>query len=756
MGLSHLPIDVVYTWVNGSDPHLIKDLELYKSYLMNPNQSEPSFVEKLKIFTGRSLLEASNKKVKQEDAKVNPDSPFVDVQGCPMDRCIQAPVVVSKTPFDQSEIDLNHIRTFVSFESALDIKAASPTNLEGKFLFIKFPSVKDAKAAMDKVLTLESKSLSFSLVYYTSEHGNGPFVKTSSTLVNIGKCILPDIDKISGILSFDTTKKVICVDKNSFWNVKKICKTVYPLDTYLVWPPWDKYALSGISFSDVGAHRFADNEELRYSLRSLATYAPWVRNIYIVTNGQIPNWLNVNHPRIHIVTHREIFRNSSHIPSFSSPAIESNLHNIPRISNHFLYLNDDVILGRNVYPDDFITKEGYKIYLAWNIPNCNPGCPPNWLSDGYCDIPCNVTACNYDGGDCLKGGETAKVQAQNIMNQHLGEVGQANYAENYCNIGCSRSWVCDKYCDPACNHKKCGFDGGDCQTHNMKLHLFEVSLWKVSNYSLIDVPKGIHAMYINVSLPEDKVLSSTYETVERSVVRTATLSLPHKVLTLTFYANRTETVEFTFVTEKRVRLICKLNIDSNPSDKPYKKLKPVQDDSNIQDESWEVPEKKVISVTKLNKQTFLRNDDIDINVLDAAAKVYLKQLQAQVDNGILTDEGKKYRLIRFLKLQTHDNDNLPIKEGIAPGRKLLEVIDLVPQRKLLDSFADSLHHVNNLYTLHFGKIQRKVISHMPFLINKTIVNDLQSRCVRNSYASMIIIGNEIYYKIVRIFLLSAF
>ena len=39
-------------------------------------------------------------------------------------------------------------------------------------------------------------------------------------------------------------------------------------------------------------------QELRYSLRSVEKYAPWVRNIYIVTNGQIPYWLDLSHPRI--------------------------------------------------------------------------------------------------------------------------------------------------------------------------------------------------------------------------------------------------------------------------------------------------------------------------------------------------------------------------------------------------------------------------------------------------------------------------
>lgn len=102
---------------------------------------------------------------------------------------------------------------------------------------------------------------------------------------------------------------------------------------------------------DISASRFADNEEMRYSLRSVVQYAPWVRHVFIVTNGQIPSWLNLDNPRITLVTHevcvgsglpaellaivsfqQEIFYNKSHLPTFSSPAIESHLHRIPGLS----------------------------------------------------------------------------------------------------------------------------------------------------------------------------------------------------------------------------------------------------------------------------------------------------------------------------------------------------------------------------------------------------------------------------------------
>ena len=77
-------------------------------------------------------------------------------------------------------------------------------------------------------------------------------------------------------------------------------------------------------------------------------HAPWIRRIYIVTNGQIPNWANLKNPKFHIVTHEEIFQNKSHLPTFSSPSIEAHLHKIPDLTERFIYCNDDVMLANDV------------------------------------------------------------------------------------------------------------------------------------------------------------------------------------------------------------------------------------------------------------------------------------------------------------------------------------------------------------------------------------------------------------------------
>merc|ERR1712013_74317 len=101
----------------------------------------------------------------------------------------------------------------------------------------------------------------------------------------------------------------------------------------------------GASSKEIDPKRFLDSEELRFCLRSLEKFAPWVRMVYIVTNGQVPHWLDSDHPQIKVVSHNRIFRSPDHLPPFSSPAIESNLHNIPGLSEFFIYLNDDIVFG---------------------------------------------------------------------------------------------------------------------------------------------------------------------------------------------------------------------------------------------------------------------------------------------------------------------------------------------------------------------------------------------------------------------------
>ena len=109
--------------------------------------------------------------------------------------------------------------------------------------------------------------------------------------------------------------------------------------------------------------RYRENEELRYSLRSLETFAPWVRRVIILTDNQVPAWLDVSHPKIRIADHKECIP-ERFLPTFNAQVIEAYLHRIPDLSEHFIYFNDDVMLGRPCRQTDFFTPNGLPITLV--------------------------------------------------------------------------------------------------------------------------------------------------------------------------------------------------------------------------------------------------------------------------------------------------------------------------------------------------------------------------------------------------------
>ncbi|UXN31285.1 stealth conserved region 3 domain-containing protein [Glutamicibacter sp. M10] len=141
----------------------------------------------------------------------------------------------------------------------------------------------------------------------------------------------------------------------------------FPIDAVYTWvngndPKWSakrKEATGDFSPSGLagGEIRYLNRDELRYSLRSLHQHAPWLRHIYVVTDGQRPAWLS-EHEKVTVVDHRDIFPDDSVLPVFNSHSIESVLHNIPGLSEHFLYLNDDVFLMRDQVPENFFTSVG--------------------------------------------------------------------------------------------------------------------------------------------------------------------------------------------------------------------------------------------------------------------------------------------------------------------------------------------------------------------------------------------------------------
>lgn len=114
------------------------------------------------------------------------------------------------------------------------------------------------------------------------------------------------------------------------------------------------------SEEDLNPERTRDLYDLlRYGLRSVERFAPWVRRVFIVTaRPQAPGWLDTANPRVRIVHHDELEGFAPYLPTFNSTVIESFLHTIPGLADHYLYLNDDFLFGRAVTPEDFLAADG--------------------------------------------------------------------------------------------------------------------------------------------------------------------------------------------------------------------------------------------------------------------------------------------------------------------------------------------------------------------------------------------------------------
>lgn len=101
--------------------------------------------------------------------------------------------------------------------------------------------------------------------------------------------------------------------------------------------------------------RFRDWNNLQYWFRGVEKFTPWVRNIYFVTWGHLPVWLNTDHPKLKIVRHEDYIP-KEYLPVFSANPIEINFHRIKDLSEHFVYFNDDMFVIDRMEKEDFFVN----------------------------------------------------------------------------------------------------------------------------------------------------------------------------------------------------------------------------------------------------------------------------------------------------------------------------------------------------------------------------------------------------------------
>ena len=108
----------------------------------------------------------------------------------------------------------------------------------------------------------------------------------------------------------------------------------------------------GSFWIDAGDNRYRDWGNLHYWFRAVEKYAPWVNRIHLIVWRDVPDWLQTEHPKLHIVRHADYIP-ADCLPVFSSHPIELNMHRIPGLAEQFVYFNDDMFLAAPVKPTDF-------------------------------------------------------------------------------------------------------------------------------------------------------------------------------------------------------------------------------------------------------------------------------------------------------------------------------------------------------------------------------------------------------------------
>ena len=112
--------------------------------------------------------------------------------------------------------------------------------------------------------------------------------------------------------------------------------------------------------SSAQSTRFASSGEIRFAVQSLLKFCPFIRRIYVITDEQHPTVLDTLltvHSNVRIIDHRDAFKEHADLlPVFSSRSIETVIYRIPDLAEHFLYLNDDIFVGRKMNAEDYFDQ----------------------------------------------------------------------------------------------------------------------------------------------------------------------------------------------------------------------------------------------------------------------------------------------------------------------------------------------------------------------------------------------------------------
>lgn len=155
--------------------------------------------------------------------------------------------------------------------------------------------------------------------------------------------------------------------------------------------------------------RFQSWDNLHIWFRAIEECMPWINKVFLITCGHLPQFINVECPRLRIVKHSEYIP-QKYLPTFNSNTIEMNVHRIPDLSENFILFSDDV------FPLTYIPEEYY------------------FIDDIVCDEAIENIITTTSFGAVSNATRYAQVNNMFIINRHFKkrEVQAANWDKWYC------------------------------------------------------------------------------------------------------------------------------------------------------------------------------------------------------------------------------------------------------------------------------------------------------------------------------------
>ena len=146
------------------------------------------------------------------------------------------------------------------------------------------------------------------------------------------------------------------------------------IDVVVLWvdgndPDWQaekaKYQRKTVDDSN-SANRFRDWSLMPYWFRAVEKFAPWVHTIHFVTCGHVPDFLNLDAPKLNHVRHSDYIP-AEYLPTFNANTIEMNVHRIPGLAEHYIFFNDDMFLLRPM-PETAFFRDGLPCTYGGEVP----------------------------------------------------------------------------------------------------------------------------------------------------------------------------------------------------------------------------------------------------------------------------------------------------------------------------------------------------------------------------------------------------